>query len=289
MTVLAGRRWAGVVTWPLAGLTVLVLVAALVLHGLDGGRMAASRIGLYCAGAAAVVVYAGVGHLVASRRPGNPIGWLLCLVGLSLAATMLCEQYALRGLAVAPGSVPAAGVAGWLSQAAFLLTFAPLVFVVLLFPDGRLPSRRWRPVLWALAGVVLGWAAQLLQAGTTVVGGMSNALSAARVAHPNPFGVLPRHGWFSGFLQVVFVLAVVTLVLVVVSVFVRRSGAGTELRQQLAWLGYVGVLTLVVPGALIVGDLLFTGGNSSVLGELFWGTLVIIPMVAFRWRARWRC
>jgi signal transduction histidine kinase len=278
MTALARRRWVGVVTWSLTGFTVLALVAALVLVGFDGSTMAAIRIGLYGAAAVAVVVYAGVGYLIASRRPGNAIGWLLCLAGLSLSATMLCEQYALRGLAVAPGSLPAVQVAGWLSQAAFLLTFAPLLFAVLLFPDGRLPSRRWRPVLWLLTGTVLAWAAQLLQAGTTIVGGMSNALSDAGVAYPNPFGVLPRHGWFSGFLQVVFALAVVTTVLVVVSVFVRRRGANAELRQQLAWLGYVGVLTVVVPGALIVGTL-FTGGRSSVLGELFWAALVIIPMV----------
>ena len=280
MTVLAGPRWVGVVTWPLAGFTLLVLVAALVLLGLDGSSTSAvARIGLYCAAAVAVVIYAGVGHLIASRRPDNVIGWLLCLVGLALAATMLCEQYALRRLAVAPGSLPAAEVAGWLSQATFVLTFAPLLFVVLLFPDGRLPSRRWRPVLWVLIVVVLSWAAQLLQAGTNIVGGMSNALSDAGVAYPNPFGVLPRHGWFSGYLQVVIILALVTTVVVVISVFVRRRGAGAELRQQLAWLGYVGVLTVVVPGALLIGSILFTGGHSSVLGELFWGTLIIIPMV----------
>ena len=279
MTALARRRWVGVVTWSLTGFTVLVLVAALVLVGFDGGRMAAIRIGLYGAAAVAVVVYAGVGYLIASRRPGNAIGWLLCLVGLSLAATMLCELYALRGLAVAPGSLPAVQVAGWLSQAAFLLTFAPLLFVVLLFPDGRLPSRRWRPVLWLLTGTVLAGAAQLLQAGTNIAGGMSNALSDAGVAYPNPFGVLPRHGWFSGLLGVVFALAVVTVVLVVVSVFVRRRGANAELRQQLAWLGYVGVLSIVVPGALNVSDGLSAGGNSSVLGDLFWGALIVIPMV----------
>jgi signal transduction histidine kinase len=278
MTVVARRRWVGVVTWSLTGFTVLVLVAALVLLGLDGSRMAAIRIGLYGAAAVAVVVYAGVGYLIASRRPGNAIGWLLCLAGLSLAATMLCELYALRGLVVAPGSLPAVQVAGWLSQAAFLLTFAPLLFVVLLFPDGRLPSRRWRPVLWLLTGTVLAGAAQLLQAGTNIAGGMSNALSDAGVAYPNPFGVLPRHGWFSGLLGVAFALAVVMLVLVVVSVFVRRRGANAELRQQLAWLGYVGVLTVVVPGALNVGTL-FTGGRSSVLGELFWAALIVIPMV----------
>ena len=55
----------------------------------------------------AVVVYAGVGGLIAARIPGNAIGWLLALVGLALAASMFLEQYGLRGLATAPGSLPA--------------------------------------------------------------------------------------------------------------------------------------------------------------------------------------
>jgi hypothetical protein len=93
---------------------------------------------------------------------------VLCLVGLSLAATMMTEQYALRGLVAAPGSLPVARLAGWLSEVTFVLTFAPMFFLVLLFPDGRLPSRRWRPVLWALFAVAAGWEAQQLQAGTTI-------------------------------------------------------------------------------------------------------------------------
>jgi hypothetical protein len=91
-----------------------------------------------------------------SRLPGNAIGWLLGLVGLSLAVTMLTEQYALYGLATAPGSVPAARLAGWFSGTLALLTVELLFFLVLLFPDGRLPSRRWRPVLWAMFVVVPG-------------------------------------------------------------------------------------------------------------------------------------
>jgi hypothetical protein len=94
--------------------------------------------------------------LIGSRVPRNAIGWLLGLIGLSLAFTMLTEQYALRGLAVAPGSLPAARLAGWLSGVMFVFTFAPMFFVVLLFPDGRLPSRRWRPVLWAMFAVLAG-------------------------------------------------------------------------------------------------------------------------------------
>src|SRR5271165_6806503 len=235
----------GVAAWSLAGVTMLVLAAALVLLGLDTSKMAADRIATYGIAALAVVVYAGTGRLVASRVPGNAIGWLLGLVGLSLAVTLLTEQYALRGLAVAPWSLPAARVVGWLSAVAFIFTFAPMFFLVLLFPDGRLPSRRWRPVLWAMFAVTTGWVTQQLQVGTRIDGGLTNALYAARVSYPTPFGIFPRHGWFSDLLGVELAPAVITGVLVVVSVFVRRRGASAELRKQLAWLGYVGALVAV--------------------------------------------
>jgi hypothetical protein len=83
-----------VVAWALAALTVLEPAAALALLGLNASRMDAGRIGAYAILAAAVVTYAGTGHLITSRLPGNVIGWLLGLIGLSLAAAMLTEQYA---------------------------------------------------------------------------------------------------------------------------------------------------------------------------------------------------
>ena len=88
-------------------------MAALVLTGLNAGAgsVSAGRIGLYAILAAAVGLYAGTGRLIASLLPGNAIGWLLCLIGLSLAVTMLAEQYALYGVATAPGRVPAARLA----------------------------------------------------------------------------------------------------------------------------------------------------------------------------------
>jgi hypothetical protein len=102
------------------------------------------------------------------------------------------------------------------------LTIALLFPLILLFPNGRLPSRRWRPVLWAIFVAFAGWASQLLQAGTTVTGGLTNALDAAHADYPNPFPVFPRHGWYSDLLLVIFVLGIVTGMLVVASVFVRR-------------------------------------------------------------------
>ncbi len=265
--------------WSMAGLTLLVLAAALVLLALDTSRMAAGRIAFYAIGALAAILYSVTGGLVATRVPRNSIGWLLGLIGLSLAGVMLTEQYALYGLAVAPGALPGARLAGWLSGFATILTFGPMVFLVLLFPDGRLPSRRWRPVLWAMVVVLAGWTAQLFQAGTTITGGITDALEAAGVSYPNPLGYLPRHGWFSSLLAGLAVLGLATAALVVASVFARRRGAGTELRKQLAWLGYVGLFIAVPVAVFIPFGLLTHGQVNSVVGVLFWTFVLLAPTV----------
>jgi len=103
MTVVADRCWARVAAWSLAGLTLLTLIAALVLLVLNGRAMSGGSVAGYGISAVAVAVYAWVGRLIAARIPGSAIGWLLCLTGLSLAVSLFTEQYALRGLATAPG------------------------------------------------------------------------------------------------------------------------------------------------------------------------------------------
>jgi hypothetical protein len=262
----------------LAAFAVLMLAAALVLLGLNASRAGTGRMAADAILAVAVVVYAGTGRLITSRLPGNAIGWLLGLIGLSVAAAVLTEQYALYGLATARGSVPAARLAGCLAGEAASLTVALLFFLILLFPDGRLPSRRWRPVLWAMFVVVAGLTAANLQAGTTITGGLTNALQAAEVTYPNPLGIFPRHGWFSGLLMVIFVLALVTGVLVVASVFVRRRGASAERRKQLAWLGYVGMMTAMWAAVLALAGFTAPGAANSWLGPLIWGFLVLTPV-----------
>jgi signal transduction histidine kinase len=278
MAILTSRRWAGVVAWSLAGLTVLALVAALMLVGLNADRVGAGRTGLYVLLAVAVLVYAGTGRLIASRLPGNAIGWLLCLIGLSLAGCALTEQFAVYGLATAPGSLPAARLAGWLSGTLTVAVVVLLLVLILLFPDGRLPSRRWRPVLWAIFVIAVGGLAAQLQVGTTISGGITNAVQAAGAAYPNPLGIFPRHGWFSALVGASFALVLITGVLVVASVFVRRRGASAELRQQLAWLGYVGVMTALWTAVLTVASLFLPGGNSWQ-GTVIWSFLVFTPVV----------
>jgi signal transduction histidine kinase len=285
MTDQAASRRPGTraLAWGLAGLVLLFLAGALVLLVLNARVMPPGKIGAYGFAAVAVVVYAGVGGLIAARVPGNAIGWLLSLEGLLLAVSMFLEQYGLRGLATAPGSLPAVRPMSALGSSTQNLAVASLIVLVLLFPDGRLPSRRWRPVLWiAIAAVIVSGFGQFLQRGTVIQGSLTNALLAAHVAFPNPYGVLPRNGWYSDLLGVGALIGVIAALLTLISVFVRRRGASAELRQQLAWLAYVGGLTGGFAVLMIVYLLATHGGNTwigTILFVLVFGTPIFgIPI-----------
>lgn len=263
----------------LAAFGVLLLSADMVLLGLNAARVGTSRLALNAILGVAILAYAGSGRLITSRRPGNAVGWLLGLIGISIATSTFAEQYALYGLTAGRGSVPAARQVGTLAGLAAESTVILLLFLILLFPDGRLPSRRWRPVAWALFVVAAAWLTQGLQAGTKIGGGLTNALVAANVTYPNPLGLLPRHGWFSEMLKLIFVLGIVTAVLVIASVFVRRRGASAELRKQLAWLGYVGALTVLWALVLVVASVVAPGPANSWLGPVIWSFWELTPVV----------
>ena len=103
----------------------------------------------------ASLAFGTVGALVAARVPGNPIGRVFCLMGLTLGIGDLAYQYADQALFVS-SSLPGGEAAAWLQNLGLPPAFGLLGIALLLFPDGRLPSRRWRPALWlALTGITL--------------------------------------------------------------------------------------------------------------------------------------
>ena len=277
MASMRRRSWVRAVAWLLAGLTACGLAAALVLIALNISRGGAGRAASDAVLAVAIGVGAATSQLIISRRPGNAIGWLLGVGGLSRAGSMLGEQYAPYGQATAPGSLPAARTAGWAAGVLASVTVMLLAFLILLFPDGRLPSRRWRPVLWALVVVAVGWVAGQFQAGTTVTGGITNATSAAGITYTHP-GILPHQGWVSSAGRGIAVLGVAAGVAVVASVFAQRRGASAERRKQLAWLGYVGLLTVLSAVALVVAGAAAPGAANGWLGAPLWSFLVGIPV-----------
>ncbi len=105
----------------------------------------------------AAMGFSTVGAVIASHSPlDNPIGWLFCIVGLLFAVTHFTAEYAIYTLLAAPGSLlPAGEAAAWVTSWLWVLQLGSVVFVVLLFPDGRLPSRGWRWVAWLSVLLVL--------------------------------------------------------------------------------------------------------------------------------------
>jgi len=266
------------VSWTLAGLTALVLATALTLLGLDARYIDAGKVGFEAVMAVAIVLYAGTGHLLMVRRPGNAIGLLLAMVGLLLALEMLTEQYPLYGLVTAPGSLPAARLAGWFCVVVAVLVVFLLLFLVLLFPDGRLPSRRWRPVRTGFLVVMAASVVSQMQAGQYISGGLTDILDDSKASYPNPLGIFPQHGWFAGFVAAVVIATFAAVLCAVASVFARRRGASPELRKQLAWLGYVGIVTVFWILVLAPGAVLSPGGNDS-LGTVLWVVMILTPVV----------
>jgi len=99
--------------------------------------------------------YLTVGLIIAAKRPSNPLGWLLLLVGVILGLNELLHYYADYTLSYRPGSLPGGLAVAWVSTWIWALIFPILPLVFLLFPTGRLPSPRWRPLAWA-AGLTGG-------------------------------------------------------------------------------------------------------------------------------------
>ena len=96
-----------------------------------------------------LLAFATVGSLIASRRPQNPIGWIFCISTLLWALGNVLQEYAVYALFTVPGSLPAGALmgvfGGWAGGMGWFLM---LTFLLLLFPNGHLPSPRWRPLAW---------------------------------------------------------------------------------------------------------------------------------------------
>src|SRR5919109_1355228 len=128
-----------------------------------------------------LMAFPTVGALIASRQPTNPIGWLLCGAAVTEALRGTAGSYARFAVLARPGSLPAGEWVAWFGHVAYGPSTGLLVLALLLFPDGALVSRRWRPVAWLLGGAC---------AAAALVNGLvpENLSSMAGVARPFSVG-----------------------------------------------------------------------------------------------------
>jgi hypothetical protein len=267
------RRTASWLAWSSWLLYVALVVLGLVLyflasHPTDSPAGLRFVMGTFTA-MALFLAFPTVGALVASRQPQNPIGWIFCAQGVALALLALSDAYA-RYTFENPGLLPGGVVSAWLSTLLWLPTIAlGISLLLLVFPTGRLLSRRWR--LWvviAVGGTVINVVAAGLQPGP---------LFEPYSSYSNLFGISGTRTLMASLKGIGFLLLLVGLLASIVSLGVRlRRSRATE-RQQLKWLVYDAALVgLIAPFFLEVESLTLV----AVLGVFAYASIPVATGVA---------
>jgi hypothetical protein len=262
------RKVVARLAWSLCLLCVGLAVGALLLWLLNGRAL----IEFVREGDAAVVVlvvsFSVVGALILSHRPENTIGWIFCAAALFQGLSEFGLEYATYALITRPGSLPLAAEVSWLAE----WIWAPglgliLVFLPILFPDGRSPSRRWRPVAW-LGGlsIILIWVPISIliwpERGTALLRG-------GEIGDEGP-------GWLLALTEAGFPLMLLAGLLAVISLFVRFHRARGDERQQIKWFASAAALTfawILVFEQLVSAE----GGVLEAIAAV--SSLVLVPSI----------
>jgi hypothetical protein len=250
----------------------VTLAFAGVLVAVLGGARIAEDFAPYAAAIVVFVVSSVVGGIVASRQPQNPLGWILCGFGAFQGIYALASGYA----EVAPDDAAsgAGQIAAWFSTWSYVSFFALAIFVLLLFPDGHLPSPRWRMIAWCGAASTAAFAC-----GAALDPGTMEDYPAVE----NPFGVAAGVAAIivvAGMLGTIGVLAAA-----VGSIVVRYRRADGVGRQQIKWLTVAAIFVVV---GVVLGLLIAALGREDIgytvllLGIL--GIPVAIGVAILRYR-----
>jgi hypothetical protein len=257
------------VAWSMLAIFVVCLAASVALSVLNGSfqRDTGVNLALYLAFTAFMVV----GAVIAGQRPGNAVGWLFSAVGLLSITGVLAMQYAGYAYITRPGSLPGAVVAAWYQQWWTPMLILVFVFILLLFPTGRLLTARWRPVAVAVAAAT---------AGMVVLNALQPTLTLPDTGYTvgNPIGLAAAQDLQDGAVGAVLAgLLLICTGAAILSVVLRfRRSQGVE-RQQLKWFSYAAVLTVLLELAL---DNIPALRFLAVLAVLFGLVIALIPTAA---------
>jgi putative oligomerization/nucleic acid binding protein len=215
-----------------------------------------------------VLSYAVIGALIVNTHRSHVIGWMFCGAALSFGFSSFAGQYAVQALVVAPGTLPFGQAMAWFGFWVDMPGIAVVaLFLPLLFPDGRLPSSRWKPVAYFAAGsVVLAVVLTMLAPATYADAGYPSIR--------NPFGLDQYHAVFDTIGSLLQPLLLVLVLVSGVALLDRVRRAEAEERQQIKWFAFAGALILtsfvveagsrVAPELALAADLLAILGLSAI-------------------------
>ena len=245
------RRGLTILAWTLVAATVGLILATIIFtmllrqYHLDSDYSAGF---LDIAGDVALLVFPAVGALIVTRRPGNTIGWLFVGSGAIWAVYVFTDSYATYGTVANSGSLPATTWVAWITSwtgATDLLAVVSLL--PLIFPNGHLPSPRWRPVLWITVSALIGFA--LLNA---IKPGPIEGYS---ILH-NPLGLDHGAALQSVIHKGLAWTLLAMIVVAAVAAIVRFRRATGEERKQLEWFTYATAMAVVTFAAALALSLL---------------------------------
>ncbi|HEX5699838.1 MAG TPA: hypothetical protein VFX77_04270 [Rubrobacter sp.] len=254
--------------WALAGLSVAMFLASAVLYVLvpssqkgPSTRGALSELLIYVP----FLAFPIVGALIASRHPKNPVGWICLAVGLFWMLIILGDSI--------PGSGPYPVTIDALTQATWIPPVGLLgIYLILLFPDGKLPSRRWRPLAW-LSGVVM----VLASLGITFSPGPLEGHPGVR----NPFGLEGAPSWVVTAGIVILLLLPLCMLASALSLVLRYRRSKGEEREQIKWIAFAASVVVIVYLIAMVGSLFFPLGWGSAGTPLWLGLLQQAALASF--------
>jgi signal transduction histidine kinase len=212
----------------------------------------------------AIVMMAGwtvVGALLASRNPKNPIGWLMMAFGLGFLLSGLLEELSTYTFQTNPGALPFDTLWPWIASWIFIVILTPVPLLLLLYPTGGVPSKRWRPLLWAIL------IASALAIVTTIV--RTDRIYAGDLRIPNPTAVPSLEAVAKVVQQTTgFVYLLVLAPLCILALILRfRRSQGVE-RQQIRWLAYVGAISGVALVAAILTSIGLEANETTLVNEI---------------------
>jgi hypothetical protein len=220
------------------------------------------------------LAFATVGALVAARRPQHPIGWLFCVGTLLWACGAGALEYAVYAVITVPGALPGGVWMTWFGGLAQAMGW-PLVstFLLLFFPNGRLPSPRWRPAAWLVM-------CDLAQLTVVALFGASSQDYRLSSVH-NPLGIEFPAAISEPLTAFSYLFDGVTVAICVAALIVRfQRATGTE-RQQIKWFAYAAVLDLVVYGFIIAAGFLVPAPLRVSIGIQFGRALFVLAVATF--------
>jgi hypothetical protein len=248
VAVLVGQFYLNVASEAADVTGAVVVVAATLLSGLFG------------------LGFIALGLLVTYRRPRNPVGWIIVGVGTLSGVSDFVESYAVYALNTYPAPLPGGDVMAWLSNWIYIpVIFAAPAMLFLLFPDGSLLSRRWRPVLWL---IILSNLAAIT---TSIFQPVLNDPPFEGVV--NPLGFSPPQALLTPLSYIGWPGMAASFLVAAVAMILRlRRSRGVE-RQQLKWLA---AAAAVLPLASTSGVVLYYLGYDSIAG--YFAVFSIIPI-----------